>query len=76
MGSPIIEYTLKALKKSEITEVIIVVSKNSPIPEMLGNGERFGISITYVEQAAPNGQGDALLAAKALQMHFVRNFDY
>lgn len=64
MGLPIIEYTIKSVKNAGIKDVIIVVSKNSHIPYVLGDGQRFGVSITYVEQLDANGQGDALLAAK------------
>ena len=64
MGKPIIDYTLQSIQKTGIREVIIVVSPHSPIPDLLGNGKQWDLSITYVTQKSPDGQGDGLLSAK------------
>lgn len=64
MGKPILSYTLEALIKSEVKDVIIVVGPKSPIAEYFGNGGKFGISIKYVIQEKPEGAGNAILLAE------------
>ena len=63
MGKTLLEHTLIAIKKSGIDEIVIVVAKNSPIPEIIGNGKRLGIQLTYVTQPEALGMGDAVLQA-------------
>ncbi len=62
MGKTLLEHTLDNLKKSSIDKVIIVVGKNSTIPQLLSNWK--DIAITFVVQPEPLGMGDALLHAK------------
>lgn len=64
MGKTILEHTLEAIKNNGIKDIIIVTSPKSKIPELLGNGEKFGISITYREHSGAQGMGAALLEAK------------
>ncbi|WXG41148.1 MAG: bifunctional sugar-1-phosphate nucleotidylyltransferase/acetyltransferase [Candidatus Freyarchaeum deiterrae] len=50
-GKPLLEHTLNALKNTGIKEILIVVGYlKEKIVEMLGNGEKLGIKISYVEQ--------------------------
>jgi NDP-sugar pyrophosphorylase family protein len=64
MGKTLLEHTLLSVKKAGITDVIIVVNKDNPIEEVLGDGNALGITITYAIQPEPLGMGDALLHAE------------
>ncbi|MBI2028507.1 MAG: NTP transferase domain-containing protein [Candidatus Levybacteria bacterium] len=64
LGKPIIVHTIESIKRSGITDIIIVTSPNGEIKSILGNGERFGVSIRYVVQDKPEGMGDALLLCR------------
>jgi len=61
MGKTLIEHTLIAIKKSGITEVIIVVNSQEAFKKELGNGEKIGLSISYVVLPEALGMGAALL---------------
>lgn len=62
MGKSLLQRTLESLKESNITNVVIVVGENSPIPSMISSIE--GLSIDYVVQKETLGMGHALLSAK------------
>ncbi|OGH42364.1 MAG: hypothetical protein A3H79_04800 [Candidatus Levybacteria bacterium RIFCSPLOWO2_02_FULL_36_8b] len=64
MGKSVLEHTLLSIKKSKISDVIIVVNKENNIEQIIGNGEKLGLKITYVVQSEPLGMGDALLRAE------------
>ena len=61
----LIEHNLERLKKAGITEVVINVSYLAKqIIEQLGDGERFGLSITYsYEPDKPLGTGGGIFQA-------------
>ena len=65
LGKPLIFYTLEGLKRSGVSEVIIVQGSEKYIEEELGKYE-LGINIRYVVQPKPKGMGDALWQAKNL----------
>lgn len=51
VGKPLLEHTLIALKKTGIQEVLMVVGYlKEKVISTLGNGEKLGIKIVYVEQ--------------------------
>jgi bifunctional UDP-N-acetylglucosamine pyrophosphorylase/glucosamine-1-phosphate N-acetyltransferase len=64
LGKPLLEHTLEKLRSKNITDVIIVVGKNSDIETYFGDGQKFGVSITYVLQEKPEGAGSAVLLSK------------
>ena len=64
MGKTILEHTLLSLKKAEITDIILVVSPNSPVEQIIGDGKRWGMHITYVVQQDALGMGHALLQSE------------
>jgi bifunctional UDP-N-acetylglucosamine pyrophosphorylase/glucosamine-1-phosphate N-acetyltransferase len=64
LGKPLLEYTLEKLRSKNITDVIIVVGKNNDIETYFGDGQKFGVSITYVLQEKPEGAGSAVLLSK------------
>lgn len=64
LGEPIILHTVRAIKKSGITDLVIITGKNDDFKNILGNGKKYGVKITYVIQEKATGAGDALLLAK------------
>ena len=60
MDKPIIYHTLKGIKETGITEVIIVVRKKAYLENLLAEQEELGLSLTVVEQPIALGMGDAL----------------
>lgn len=64
-GKPILEHLLIKLKKSGINEVILCIGYlGDKIKEYFGNGERFGIKLTYSEDTQEVHTGGALAKAK------------
>lgn len=61
MGKTLLEHTLLSLKRAGINDIVIVISPNSPIQELLQEGKELGIKITYVIQEETLGMGHALL---------------
>jgi len=59
-GKPLLEHTLSALKKTGIREVLIVVGYlKEKVIRTLGEGEKLGIKIFYVEQPKVLGTAHA-----------------
>lgn len=55
-NKPILHYAIEAAVDAGIREIGIVVNADSnEVPEAIGNGSRWGVSITYIPQAAPGG---------------------
>jgi len=53
---PILEILLLQLRKAGLTEVILAVGYHSHLLRAyFGNGERFGVNLSYVEEASPMG---------------------
>ena len=64
-GKPVIEYTLEALRKAGIKDVVINLHHlGDMIRQRLGNGSQFGLSIRYSEEPEIKGTGGALLLAR------------
>lgn len=71
LGKPILAYTIEGVKKAGIGEIILVV-RDDVIKSYFGDGEKFGVKITYVKQTHPLGMGDALLRVrKYIQDDFI-----
>ncbi len=65
-NKPILFYGIEALAASGITEIGIVVGDtHQEIREAVGDGSRFGVSVTYIEQEAPLGLAHALLVSES-----------
>ena len=60
---PMIFYPLSILMLIKIKKIFIVVTKNdhSQYEKLLGDGSKYGISITYVFQNEPKGIAEGLL---------------
>lgn len=77
MGKPLIWYTIEALRKSGIKEIIIVEGAKKDIEEALKKYKFPTLKIKYVLQPKPAGMGDALWRTKDLlkEQFFVLNAD-
>ncbi|MBI4181325.1 MAG: NTP transferase domain-containing protein, partial [Chloroflexi bacterium] len=64
-GKPILQYVVEALAQNGIRQIVIVVGyKRGQVFDYMGDGERFGVDITYVTQEKQLGTAHALLQAK------------
>jgi glucose-1-phosphate thymidylyltransferase len=64
-NKPILFYGLESIAEAGITEVGIVVGDTAPaIEAAVGDGSRFGLSVTYLRQEAPLGLAHAVLIAR------------
>jgi glucose-1-phosphate thymidylyltransferase len=63
-NKPILFYGIEALAASGIDQIGIVVGETrQEIKDAVGDGSRFGVSVTYIEQEAPLGLAHAVLVA-------------
>jgi glucose-1-phosphate thymidylyltransferase len=64
-NKPILFYGIEALAASGISEIGIVVGDTrQEIRDAVGDGSRFGVTVTYIEQAAPLGLAHAVLVSE------------
>jgi glucose-1-phosphate thymidylyltransferase len=65
-NKPILFYGLEALAASGIRDVGIVVGEtHQEIRDAVGEGDRFGVRVTYLQQEAPLGLAHAVLISEA-----------
>jgi glucose-1-phosphate thymidylyltransferase len=65
-NKPILYYGIEALAACGITEIGIVVGDtHQEIRDAVGDGSRFGVRVTYLQQEAPLGLAHAVLIAEA-----------
>lgn len=63
-GKPLVSYAVEAMKQCGISEFIFVIGANGEsVRTYFAN--RTDISVQFVTQEKPKGQGDAILAAAA-----------
>src|SRR5659263_90973 len=66
-NKPILEYVIRALSKNDIKEIIIVVGyKKERIRDHFGNGNNFGMNISYIDHDAQLGTAHAIKLAEPL----------
>ncbi|HMK47408.1 MAG TPA: bifunctional sugar-1-phosphate nucleotidylyltransferase/acetyltransferase [Methanocella sp.] len=72
-NKPILEYVINALQESGIIDIVMVVGyKREKIMDYFGDGRRWGVNITYVEQFQQLGTAHALRQASHLiKDHFL-----
>src|SRR3954468_6200179 len=65
-NKPVLFYGIEAMAKAGIREVGIIIAPETggEIRDATGDGERFGVKITYIEQEAPLGLAHAVLTAE------------
>jgi len=65
------EYCLKSIIETGITEIAIIIGGvgSDKVKEYYGNGEQFGVKISYIEQDEPKGIAHAIRLCK----DFIRN---
>jgi NDP-sugar pyrophosphorylase family protein len=70
-GRPLLEHTIEFLKKYEIRDIILSIGfLGDKIREHFGNGSKFGVKISYVDETEPTGTAGPLrLAAPFLEGH-------
>ncbi|MCD6194836.1 nucleotidyltransferase family protein [bacterium] len=71
-GKPIIEHSILLLRRYGVEEIIISVGYlGEKIKAVLGNGERFGLELKYIEEKKPlNTAGPLVLAKKYIKGPF------
>lgn len=63
-GQPILFHALDAIRDAGITEVGIVIGHTGPeVRVAVGDGSRWGLQVTYLEQEAPLGLAHAVMTA-------------
>jgi CDP-L-myo-inositol myo-inositolphosphotransferase len=72
LGLSLIERVILTAKEAGILEFLVVIGyKGKEIKEKLGNGERYGVNITYIENKEwEKGNGISVLKAKGLKEDF------
>ncbi|MDO8497800.1 MAG: sugar phosphate nucleotidyltransferase [bacterium] len=66
-GKLLLEHLLDKLREAGITEIILSIGHlGDKIKTHFGNGEKYGVSITYSEEVTPLQTGGALLKLKKL----------
>ena len=61
-NKPMSEYCLEAIRDCNITEIAIIIGGvgSEKVREYYGDGEKFGVNITYVKQDEPRGIAHAI----------------
>ena len=64
-GRPFLHYVIKLLRKNSLTDLVLAVGYlSSQIIDELGDGSRFGVSITYSIDRRPLGTAGSLKNAQ------------
>lgn len=64
-GRPILEYSIEMLRDANVRDIVLVVSHLADkIRNHFGDGSKYGVSLTYVEEKTPRGTARSLKAAK------------
>ncbi|AJZ76150.1 glucose-1-phosphate thymidylyltransferase [Candidatus Nitrosotenuis cloacae] len=65
-NKPMSQYCLESLKDAGITDIAIIIggTGSNKVQEYYGNGERFGVKLTYISQDAPRGIAQAIRLCK------------
>lgn len=75
-NKPVLEYCIEDLKETGISEIAIIVGytpeRIQSVKDTIGDGSRWGVKITYIEQDGPKGIAHAVYCAK----DFVGNDDF
>lgn len=61
-NKPMSQYCIEVLKKAGVNEIAIIIGgdNSNKVKEFYGNGDRFGVKITYIHQEHPKGISHAI----------------
>lgn len=75
LGRPILEYQIESLKKSGITDITLIIGHlREVVIDHFGDGQHFGVNISYIEENEPLGTAGALYYLKDEAEPFVLVF--
>lgn len=64
-GKPILQYQIECLRRQNITDIILVIGHlGDVVKTYFGDGSRFGVSLSYIEEKEPLGTAGALYYLK------------
>ena len=65
-NQPMSQYCVESIKEAGITDIAIIIGGlgSNKVKEYYGNGENFGVNITYIEQDEPRGIAHAIRLCK------------
>lgn len=63
-GRPILEHQINLLKRHDITNIFLAVGDVDKVRQHFGNGEKFGVSITYIVEDKPMGTAGPISLAR------------
>lgn len=64
-GKPVLEYQIECLRRQGMTDIILTIGHlGEQIRAWFGDGSRFGVRISYLEESAPLGTAGALYYLK------------
>ena len=65
-NKPMSEYCIESIREAGITDIAIIIGGlgSNKVKEYYGNGENFGVNITYIEQDKPRGIAHAIRLCK------------
>ena len=72
---PLIYYPLSVLMLAGIRDILIIVNKGQTkqFKNILSNGKRFGVKLSYIEQTKPKGLPDAFILGNKVKIKFVKD---
>ncbi len=60
-GKPILQWQIESLREQGVTDIVLVIGYlGEKIREFFGDGQRFGVTIRYIEETVPLGTAGAL----------------
>jgi len=65
-NKPMSQYCIESIKEAGITDIVIIIGGlgANKVRDYYGNGENFGVNITYIEQDEPKGIAHAIRLCK------------
>ena len=66
-NKPMSEYCIESIREAGITDIAIIIGGlgSNKVKEYYGNGENFGVNLTYIEQDYPKGIAHAVNLCKS-----------